>query len=428
MFKKTRIQLTALNAFIFFIVIAVISTVIYLYCEATLYKDVDDSLLKSASRSPFSPHQIGKESQMFDNRQGKMMRIIKDMPIRGEDPLVYINYWTDENKLILVQDKYFIENEKAFIPTELDGFQKIEAKGFTSQTYTIDTGSIFAYNGQIISKVQFVRVTNSEDALLHNLLMILIIGNIIGAVAVVGVGYYLSGRALIPINQAWEKQQQFVSDASHELRTPLTVIQTRSDLLLREPEASIEEKILDVSAISKETRRLSKLVANLLTLARSDSNQIELNKVEFRLDELLSDIKELFVDIAEYQGKELHLDVTEGLEFFGDKEKIHQLMVILIDNALKFTSAEGNIRISCSGIGNQIQITVSDTGTGIKPECLPRIFDRFYQGDKSRTNTNGTGLGLSIAKWIVEKHAGRINVESILGEGTIFNIKLPKLK
>ncbi|MDF2536244.1 MAG: two component system histidine kinase [Bacillales bacterium] len=427
MFQKTRIQLTALNAIIFFIVIALLSTVIYMYCEVTLYKDVDDSLIQASESSQFRPFQMSTKSEMFGIR-GQEGKTIHNVPMMGEDPRVFRILWNDQDQMLTIEENIITANAKAFVPEGLEEFRKVEIKNYTFQTYTVDAGSIITINGQIISKIQFVRVTNSEEALLHNLFMILVIGNIVGAIVVVGVGYYLSGRALIPINQAWEKQQQFVSDASHELRTPLTVIQSRSDLLLREPSATIEEKILDVSAISKETRRLSKLVTNLLTLARSDSNQIELTKIDFRLDELINEIVEQFVDIAEFQEKELTLDATEGLEFFGDKEKIHQLMIILIDNALKFTSAKGNIRITCYEIGNQIQINVSDTGRGINPECLPRIFDRFYQGDMSRTNTDGTGLGLSIAQWIVEKHAGKIQVESVLGEGTIFNISLPKSK
>jgi signal transduction histidine kinase len=428
MFKKTKIQLTALNAIIFFIVIFVLSTVIYIYCETTLYRDVDKSLLEAANRSELRALRINSGSVLFEMRQGKDKKNIQNVPWTERDPRIVELYWNDQNQMLTFEENTYSQNVKAFVPSELEEFQKVEADGYSFQTYTVGLDPQMVVYGQVISKIQFVRVTTIEEELLHNLLMILFTGNIVGAIAVVGVGYYLSGRALIPINQAWEKQQQFVSDASHELRTPLTVIQTRSDLLLREPSATIEEKIMDVSAISKETRRLSKLVTNLLTLARSDSNQIELNKVDFRLDELLNEIVEQFVDIAEFQEKELTLDVTEGLEFFGDKEKIHQLMIILIDNALKFTSAEGNIRITCYEIGNQIQINVSDTGSGINPECLPRIFDRFYQGDKSRTNSEGTGLGLSIAQWIVEKHAGKIQVESVLGEGTIFKITLPKSK
>lgn len=427
MFKKTRIQLTALNAIIFFIVIAMLSTIIYLYSEAMVYKNVDDSLLEAA-KNPLHlmmPLQNNNGPTIFEARQGQNRKTFKNRNLN-----VDINYWNEQNKMLsFYGENVYTENVEAFVPNELDEFHKVETEGLSFQTYTVALNpQIVIGNQVIISKIQFVRETKTEEALLHNLLMILIIGNVVGAIAVVGIGYYLSGRALVPINKAWEKQQQFVSDASHELRTPLTVIQTRSDLLLREPGATIEEKILDVSAISKETRRLSKLVSNLLTLARSDSNQIELNKVDFKLDNLLNEIVEQFVDIAEFQEKELTLEVEEGLEFYGDKERIHQLMVILIDNALKFTKAEGNIKINCYGIGNLVQITVADTGIGINPDCLPRVFDRFYQGEKSRTNTEGTGLGLSIAKWIVEKHAGKINVESVLEEGTIFNITLPKTK
>ena len=114
---------------------------------------------------------------------------------------------------------------------------------------------------------------------------------------------FLAGRALVPIQNSWEKQQQFVSDASHELRTPLAVIQSKTDVLFQSPSATIEEKAMDISTISKECRRLSKLVSNLLLLARSDSNQIEMDKKTFELDKLLEEIVAPYKEIASYQEK-----------------------------------------------------------------------------------------------------------------------------
>jgi hypothetical protein len=245
-------------------------------------------------------------------------------------------------------------------------------------------------------------------------------------ICAVASGYFLAGRALVPITNAWQKQQEFVSDASHELRTPLAVIQAKTDLLFRSPGATIQEKILDVSTISNESRRLSKLVTNLLTLARSDSDQIEMKKSDFQLDELLKEIIQQYEEIAIYQEKLLRLEAAESVPFFADKERIHQLIVILLDNAMKYTREGGEILLSCTQSHSSIFFQVKDNGIGIPETDIPKIFDRFFQSDKARTAAEGTGLGLSIAKWIIEKHHGKTKVTSTHNKGTTIEIIFPK--
>ena len=158
----------------------------------------------------------------------------------------------------------------------------------------------FQQDGKI---VQIVRDITAEEEMLNTLFLILTIGCSIGSLCAIGIGFFLAGRALVPIQNSWEKQQQFVSDASHELRTPLAVIQSKTDVLFQSPSATIEEKAMDISTISKECRRLSKLVSNLLLLARSDSNQIEMDKKTFELDKLLEEIVAPYKEIASYQEK-----------------------------------------------------------------------------------------------------------------------------
>ncbi len=416
MFRKTRVQLTVINAIVFFVVLAVLSIVIYLYSYATIYRDVDRALEETVDA------QMNPQNGKMFIRQGEKVK--EGLPL-ADDPRVHVLVW-DENGQMFSNYPIFSKYANEFGLSKIDMLENIKVGGYNYRSITKDIN--IDYPTGTLVKLQFISNTDSQQQQLSNLLLILILGNIAGAVLVVGVGFYLSGRALVPINKAWEKQQQFVSDASHELRTPLTVIQTRSDLLLRHPDATIEEKVSDVSAISKETRRLSKLVTNLLTLARSDSNQIEIIKSEFNLDQLLHEVVFQFSDIAEYQEKSISLHASSNVLFNGDKERIHQLLVILIDNALKFTKAGGEIKISCTDSTNSIQLHVADNGMGIKPDQLPRIFDRFFQGDQSRASQEGTGLGLSIAKWIVEQHGGKIKAVSEEMVGTTFQIQFPKLK
>lgn len=411
MFQRTRIRLTVLNSLVFIILIGVLVAVIYSYAGSRLYRDVNNDLLEAVERLT-EPKKYGQPEQ-------------PDRLLRGpRDPRIVLLIWNEKNELITLNESgtIFADNESKFLPKELETLQDIEAEGFHFRTIAIK-----AYHPNLgVITLQFVRNITSEKDMLQTLLLILVIGSIIGSVCAVGVGFFLAGRALVPIKKAWQKQQQFVSDASHELRTPLAVIQAKTDLLWRSPTSTIQEKAIDISIISKEGRRLSKLVANLLTLARSDSDQIEMEKKEFLLSDLLKELIEHYVEIALYQEKELVLDAPTPVFLNGDKERIHQLMVILLDNAMKYTKKGGKISISCSQTFHSVWIKVQDNGIGMEEENISKIFDRFFQVDKSRIEEGGAGLGLAIAKWIIDKHHGKVKVQSQVGVGTYFEIVFPK--
>ena len=176
-----------------------------------------------------------------------------------------------------------------------------------------------------------------------------------------------------------------------------------------------------------ETRRLSKLTSDLLTLARADSAETELMKQPIQLNSFIQNICTPFIDIAESQDKHFSLQLRSNAVIEADGARLHQLLVILLDNALKYTVDQDHILVKTYNEESKVVIEVSDTGLGIKPENRQRIFDRFYREDKARSReTGGTGLGLSIAQWIVDKHGGTISVLENQPQGTIFKIKLPK--
>ncbi|WHZ03419.1 HAMP domain-containing sensor histidine kinase [Neobacillus sp. YX16] len=411
MFQRTRIRLTILNSLVFIILIGVLAAVIYSYAGSRLYRDVNNDLLEAAERLAGT---------------GQQRSIIQPdgLPRGPRDPRIALLIWNEKNELITLNGDgtVFSDNESKFRPNELEMLRDTEAEGFHFRTIAIK-----AYHPNFgVITVQFARNITSEKEMLQTLLLILVIGSGIGCLCAVGAGFFLAGRALVPIKKAWQKQQQFVSDASHELRTPLAVIQTKTDLLWRSPTSTIQDKAIDISVISKEGRRLSKLVSNLLTLARSDSDQLEMEKKEFLLSHLLMELIEHYSEIALYQEKELLLDAPYPVSLIGDKERIHQLMVILIDNAMKYTKEGGKIIISCSQTSHSVLIKVQDNGIGIEEENMPKIFDRFFQVDKSRTEEAGAGLGLAIAKWIIDKHYGKVKVHSKVGVGTSFEIIFPK--
>ncbi|MDR7000700.1 HAMP domain-containing sensor histidine kinase [Neobacillus niacini] len=414
MFRQTHIRLTLLNSLVFIVLISILGGIIYFYTEEELYQDVNHSLLESVN------HLQNDQTQQDQDPDGD-----KGTKFMHRDPRIMTLIWDENNHLLTDQNResvLFQDNEKFIRPKKLNSLQDANVENF-SYRY-IATKIDVPLLGKVT--VQVIRNTNSEKELLDRLLLIMLIGCGIGVICAVGIGYFLAGKALVPIKNAWQKQQGFVSDASHELRTPLAVIQAKTDLLFRSPAATIQEKVVDISAISTESRRLSKLVANLLTLARSDSNQIEIKKQSFRLDELLKEIYQHYEEFASYQGKSIQLDASELVQFFGDKERIHQLIVILLDNAIKYTNEGGEIQLSCQQSHSSIILQVKDNGIGIPEADIPKIFDRFYQSDKARTSAEGTGLGLSIAKWIIEKHHGKTKVQSNVGKGTSIEIIFPR--
>ncbi|WP_419884041.1 sensor histidine kinase [Peribacillus sp. B-H-3] len=407
MFQKTRLRLTILNSIVFIILIGALGRAIYYYTETQIYREVNRSLDKMQSSPSFRGERPHGEVQL------------------GRGPSVII--WGPDKKILDTglgeENDPFRENEKTLYPKVLRKIQTIKVRDSTFRTLANQVDTEY---GKVT--VQFIRNVDAEAALLHRLLLIMVIGGGLGGVLAIAAGYFLAGRALIPIKRAWDNQQQFVSDASHELRTPLSVIQSRTDLLFQSPNSTIEEKAVDISMISKETRRLNKLVKSLLTLARSDSNQLQVIKMRFFLNDLLTEIVNQYSDIAAFQGKTITHDSKEPLTFLGDKERIHQLLVILVDNAMKYTEEGKEIRLSCHKNSHSIFLSVEDDGIGIPEEDIPNIFNRFYQVDKSRTarEESGLGLGLSIAKWIIDAHQGTIKVKSELRKGTKIEVIFPK--
>ena len=176
-----------------------------------------------------------------------------------------------------------------------------------------------------------------------------------------------------------------------------------------------------------ETRRLSKLTSDLLTLARADSAQTQLEKQVVKIDNFIQTISHPYIEIAEMQSKHFSLNIDCAVSMEIDKNRIHQLLIILLDNALKYTQKNDGITINVTCEDNKVTIEVRDTGIGMSEEARKRAFDRFYREDKARSKENyGVGLGLSIAKWIVTQHKGSIQIFANQPKGTIVSVKLPK--
>ena len=232
-------------------------------------------------------------------------------------------------------------------------------------------------------------------------------------------------QTLERLETLFTSQQRLLADVSHELRTPLTVIKGNVDLMRRMKKLDEES----LTSIDQEAGRLSRLVGGLLLLAQAESGQLALVEKPVELDLLVT---EVFQEMSVLAGSKVHMHLNEIDEAVvtGDRDRLKQVLINLVANAIQYTPHGGEVFLSIERIGDQARIICRDTGPGIPAEDLPHIFERFYRAEKSRTRGKapGFGLGLSIANWIVERHSGRIEVNSKEGQGTSFVIWLPVIK
>jgi signal transduction histidine kinase len=292
---------------------------------------------------------------------------------------------------------------------------------YKGQEYLVYTAPLVA-NGRVQGAVQTSisehQYLHAMSSILTNLLEVALLG-IVGSSVV---SLVLVGRALQPIRVSMQRQRDFVADAAHELRTPLAIQRTVAEVESSDP--SVEELQQTVAQMLSENRHLTRLVDDLSLLARTDTGAVVIDRRPVDLSDLLSRTAEEISYLAADRGIDLPADVQENITALGDVLRLRQLFLILLDNALKHTQDGGAVHVRLSADGHRARLEVADTGPGIAPADLPRIFDRFYRGDASRTG-EGTGLGLAIARWIVEAHGGQIAAGNATPHGAVFTVTLP---
>jgi signal transduction histidine kinase len=277
--------------------------------------------------------------------------------------------------------------------------------------------------------VQVVQDRTTEQQTLAVILAVLLIGGLLVLVVSFGFGTIYARRALVPIREslanqrsALRRQREFAADASHELRTPLTVIRASIDHLQRhrdEPVASVGSALVD---IDEEVSHMTSMVEDLLLLARSDSGAVALEHIPVDLGDVAADGASALGKPATARG--VHVDVDpQPAVIAGDPARLRQLVMILVDNAIRHSPADGRVGVAVRADGAGASLTVEDDGPGIRPEDLPHVFERFYRAPGAPGG--GTGLGLAIAKWIVDRHGGRIEVANRVEGGARFVVSLP---
>lgn len=247
---------------------------------------------------------------------------------------------------------------------------------------------------------------------------------------VAGGGWFLVRKSTRPVEQSIDQMSRFIADAAHELRTPTAVIRTRADIALQQPRAPAEYAAA-LATIAADSARLGHIIEDLLTLARADAGQRPIERAPLYFDDVALDAAESLRVIATGKGVAIVVDTFDEARIEGDEALLRQLVIILLDNAIKYTPAGRTVHIGVRATDGRAELAVADEGEGIPADEVPRVFDRFYRGDPSRTRAttdgmaDGVGLGLSIAKWIAEAHEATISIQSSLGGGTKVTVSMP---
>ncbi len=449
--KKSKIswKITVLYVLMFMMLLFLINIAIYFF----LSNFISDNIRKSISNtSEFVVSQLGSVSNPIGYYDAGILQDIS----RSEENIYF--RILENNGEVRAQSRY-LRNMNIPITDDISEF-RTENRFLAVNTIKLDN---FPFSSGYL---QVVRDITFEKNFLDFLILVLTVSAAVGSILSVFLGYFTTKRMLSPINQitetareisfsdldrrlavrgpddelkklavtfnsmldrletSFKSQKQFVSDASHELRTPISVIKGYVDLLDRWGKEKPEVRDEAIQAIKNETENMKQLIENLLLLARGDDSELIKEEEQFNINNLISSI------IKEFQLMEKDVDFeyieNENINFYGDPNLFKQLFRIFIENAVKFTSGEGEIKIEINEIKKELYFSIEDNGPGIEKENLPYVFDRFYQADKSRSRKQeGSGLGLAIAKQIVDSYDGEIKVDSSLGKGTKFIIRMP---
>lgn len=238
-------------------------------------------------------------------------------------------------------------------------------------------------------------------------------------------GFLLVRKSTAPIERSVLFIRRFMADAAHELRTPITVLRTHAEVALQQPRDAADY-ISSLRGIEAEARRLGGIVDSLLVLARADSGERQIEHERLFLDDVAIDAAAAADVVGRQKGITVTMEEFEEAPIVGDPALVRQLLMILLDNAMKFTDAGGEVRVRVSMPQGVPMFVVEDTGIGVSSEDLPRVFQRFFRGDTARGRTEGAGLGLSIASWIAREHGAEITMTSEPGSGTRVAIRFPR--
>ena len=318
------------------------------------------------------------------------------------------------------------------LPSSELASESLEEGGVVSATIQSSKGRVRAVSmplreesGELVGVIQYARSLEEVRSNVNGLILVLLPLGLGGLVLATVGGLYMSGRAVRPIDESFERQRAFVANASHELKTPITLIRADAEVVLDRGRVHPEDRELIEHALV-ETDKMNGLLSDLLLVARLDAGKLEMSTKPFDLMTTLLEEAERFGVRAAAKGIRFDIPTTGKLPVNGDQRRTSQIIAVLFDNAVRFTPRGGRVTASGSIHDRWAEVSVTDTGPGIPPEHLARIFDRFYRGDAARTRAGGgTGLGLAIARDLARAQHGELTAESGENGGATFRLRLP---
>src|SRR6059036_549609 len=399
---RLRLQLTAWYAAVFTLVLALLGTGLFLTIRHQMSRHVDRSL--SAAAAALQQAARIRETER-DSARGVVVDAVDELHI--PDRSLYL---LDENERPIkpaeapgwvldathqaVRSKHGYRNLEAPDGREL----RIYAGRFTGTTGTPYIAAVVADRLELEDEYTSLIETFAAAALAALLL-------------VAGGGYLLIRKSTAPVERSMEQMRRFMADAAHELRTPVTILRTRAELALAQPRDATGDTAA-FQAIEREADRLGGIVGDLLTLARADAGERKVVRASLYLDDVVSQAVASARTLAERKGVALVVGSFDEAQITGDAGLVERLVLIVLDNAIKYTPEGGRVRLDVTARDGGRSVIVSDSGIGIPSDQLPRIFERFYRGESARSHAEGSGLGLPIARWIADLHGARISVAS----------------
>ncbi|MCI6693923.1 MAG: HAMP domain-containing histidine kinase [Clostridium sp.] len=396
MFDKLKKKFILINMSLLTMVFVLIFGTIYITTSISMEKDLEHELKSTIS----NPRKPGPNFKMMSSS------IIIELDSNNNIAKVTSYIEIDED---ILQDAIntIIKNENNLDKIKIEGSSYGYLKEYTLKGLKI----------ALISREPQINVLN-------NLLKVFIGIGSISLILLLFISIYLTNKTIKPIKESFEKQKEFIANASHELKTPLTIIRTNTSLVLSNSSETVGSQSKWLNYINNQIERMSKLIDEMLSLAKLDTGKELEEFIVFDISKLINNVLLTFEAVLFENNIELSSNIEEDITIKGDRESIKKVFIILLDNAIKYTNKNGKIDVELNKDKNKIKLKIKNTGEGIKKEDLDKIFERFYRLDTSRArDTGGYGLGLSIAKSIVESHNGKIYAESNIGKDTTFIIE-----
>ncbi|TVQ09585.1 MAG: sensor histidine kinase [Leptolyngbya sp. DLM2.Bin27] len=467
MFQATRRRLALWYTAVTAVLLLLFASGFYLYVRTTLVERVDDTLnhvVEIVERSlVIQPDAAGDHIFATVNptvgAQGPPLRVNVEASFRDnaravEDDHIDLEWFGPGGQLL-----WSTFSEANPVPLHVNPAGETVRVG--QETFFRQITERVQADGQVLGYLRVSHPWFEVTKPSRRLIVDLALGTSLMVGAVAAIGWLLSGIAIAPVRDSYQQLKQFTADASHELRNPIAVIQTNAQVALSDPDPDVDIQQRQFQVIERLTRRLGRLVDDLLFLARQESGLLALAPASLSLEGLLEDVLEEQQVMADERQVALHVEVAEtslakqsadkssgkprskpstllaapptaSSTIVGDPGQLTRLFTNLISNAVQYTAAGGSVTVQVKPTKHQgqpaVQVTVRDTGMGMDGEALAHAFDRFYRADPSRLRNGeqGTGLGLAIAKVIVETHRGHIHLDSQSGQGTVVTVVLPQ--